>query len=377
VRRQRRALTLHTVVGAVTIEVDYGQEASTRRWVCPARQAWGLGPHQKMTPALTERACYTVTATGSYAKAAALCGKWGSLLDDATIHAAVQRVGQRAQAQETARLQQGPEVRPAERKRPGPAALVIMLDGWMVRQRGVDWGWEPTEAPGERVAWHEVKRAVIYRLEQAGRSAGGRGLSADKSVVAYQGEPLEFGRRVQAEADRRGLGSAQAVYVVADGAVWIGNVQEDRFAQALGLLDFSHAADHLWAVAEALYPDQPQRARAWVESLRHQLRHGQEQTVVRRLEPLAARCAARPLPVQEVVERERDYFVSHREHLHYQQMEQRGCPVGSGAVESLCSQLQGRFKRCGQFWTEPGLTRLLSVDICLRNGDWDALWNQN
>jgi hypothetical protein len=330
-----------------------------------------------MTPALTERACYTVTATGSYAKAAALCGKWGSLLDDATIHAAVQRVGQRAQAQETARLQQGPEVRPAERKRPGPAALVIMLDGWMVRQRGVDWGWEPTEAPGERVAWHEVKRAVIYRLEQAGRSAGGRGLSADKSVVAYQGEPLEFGRRVQAEADRRGLGSAQAVYVVADGAVWIGNVQEDRFAQALGLLDFSHAADHLWAVAEALYPDQLQRARAWVESLRHQLRHGQEQTVVRRLEPLAARCAARPLPVQEVVERERDYFVSHREHLHYQQMEQRGCPVGSGAVESLCSQLQGRFKRCGQFWTEPGLTRLLSVDICLRNGDWDALWNQN
>ena len=182
---------------------------------------------------------------------------------------------------------------------------------------------------------------------------------------------------MQAEAYRRGLGSAKAVYVVADGAVWIWNVQEDRFAQALGLLDFSHASDHLWAVAQALYPDQAERARLWVEPLLHPLRHGQEQAVVRRLEQLAGRGAERQIAVQAVVERERDYFVSHREHLHYQQMEQRGWPVGSGAVESLCSQLQGRFKRCGQFWTEPGLARLLSVDICLRNGDWDALWNQD
>ena len=190
VRRQRRRLTLRTVVGVVRFEVDYGQEAGTERWVCPVREAWGLGPHQKLTPALTERACYTVTATGSYAKAAALCGKWGSPLDDATIHAAVQRVGQRAQAQEAARLEQGPEVRPAERNRSGPEALVIMMDGWMVRERGPDWGLIPAERPGERVAWHEVKSAVIYRLEQAGQTAGGRGLIVDKSVVAYQGERL-------------------------------------------------------------------------------------------------------------------------------------------------------------------------------------------
>lgn len=376
-RRQRRRLTLRTVVGVVRLEVDYGQEAGTGRWVCPVREAWGLGPHQKLTPALTERACYTVTATGSYAKAAALCGKWGSPLDDATLHAAVQRVGQRAQAQEAARLEAGPEVRPAERKRPGPEALVIMMDGWMVRERGPDWGLTPAERPGDRVAWHEVKSAVIYRLEQAGQTAGGRGLIVDKSVVAYQGEPVEFGRRVQAEAYRRGLGQAKVVYIVADGAVWIWNVQEDRFAQALGLLDFSHASDHLWAVAQALYPDQAERARSWVEPLLHQLRHGQEETVVRRLEQLARRGAQRPVAVQAVIQRERDYFVGHRKHLHYQQMEQRGCPVGSGAVESLCSQLQGRFKRCGQFWTELGLTRLLSLDLCLRNGDWDALWCHN
>jgi hypothetical protein len=73
----------------------------------------------------------------------------------------------------------------------------------------------------ERVAWREIKGAVIYRLEQAGQTAGGRGVIAQKHVVAWQGEPQEFGRRVQTEAPRRGLASAREVFVVADGGVWI------------------------------------------------------------------------------------------------------------------------------------------------------------
>jgi hypothetical protein len=40
--------------------------------------------------------------------------------------------------------------------------------------------------------------AVINRLEHAGQTAGGRGVIAQKHVVAWQGEPQEFGRRVQA-----------------------------------------------------------------------------------------------------------------------------------------------------------------------------------
>jgi len=55
--------------------------------------------------------------------------------------------------------------------------------------------------------------------------------------VAWQEEPLEFGRRVQAQARRRGLAEAQAVFVVADGSVWIGNVQADRFGRAQGVLE--------------------------------------------------------------------------------------------------------------------------------------------
>jgi len=77
------------------------------------------------------------------------------------------------------------------------------------------------------------------------------------------------------------------------------------------------------------------------------------------------------------VKRETEYFQNHREHIHYQAIESRGCPVCSGAMESFCAQLQGRFKRCCQFWSRSGMSDLLALDIARRNFDWDCLWAKN
>ena len=365
------------MVGDVTVAVDYGRDPRTGKWECPARARWGLGPHQKMTPELEDRVCLTATLAGSYQAAAALSAKWGSPVEASTIRAHACQAGQRAAAQAQARWSGGTPLATDVRPPAPPAALVIMMDGWLARQRGEDWGKRPAAAAGERVAWHEIKGAVIYRLEQAGQTAGGRGVIAQKYGVAWQGEPLEFGRRVQAEAQRRGLAEAKEVFVVADGSVWIWNVQQDRFSRAHGVLDFYHASQHLWTVAHALYPADEVRARSWVEPLLSQLRHGQEKGVLQTLEDLPVWCLRRRRAVPPEVVREREYFASHREHVHYAAMAARGCPVGSGAMESFCAQLQGRFKRCGQFWSRGGLGDLLALDVARRNLDWDALWAEN
>jgi hypothetical protein len=335
------------------------------------QEQWGLRPHQKLNPGLVEKLCFTATATGSYQKAAEVAAKWGQAVEDSTVRAHVQVVGARAEQQRQGRVDNPPRVGSA------PHALVIMMDGWLIRQRGPDWGRKPAQRPGQRIEWHECKSAVIYRLEQAAQTQGGRGLLVQKFVVAYPGEPVEFGRRVQAEARRRGLGAAQRVYVVADGSVWIWNVAADRFAGATPVLVFYHASQHLWAVAHALHGEGTAAARAWVQPLLHQLRHGQEGRVLKRLSALPTWCAQRKQAVPEAVFRERDYFAHHRHRLRYQTRAQEGCPVGSGAMESFCAQLQGRFKRCGQFWRPSGRDCLLALELARRNGDWDELWTFN
>jgi len=376
-QRKYRPLTLRTELGLVKLTVTYGQNPHTQRWFCPQRQAWGLGPHQKITPGLAEKLCFTAAATPSYEQAAAVAGRWGVAVDDTLIHQQVQRAGERAEQQAQARVTASAALPSTDKTAVAPGALVIMMDGWMVRHRGGAWGLKPAGVPGERVAWQECKSAVIYRLAQAAKTEKGRGLLVEKFVVAYVGEPLEFGRRVQAEARRRGLGKVARVYVVADGGVWIWNIVADRFAEARGVLDFYHASQHLWAVAHALHPEDEAAARAWVEPLLHQLRHGGEAGVLHTLEDLSAGWAQRGQQSPHPVAKEINYFEQHREHIHYEARAAEGCPVGSGAMESLCGQLQGRFKRCGQFWTEPGRRRLMALEVARRNHDWDEVWKLN
>ena len=77
------------------------------------RQRWGLAPAQRISPVLEDKVLFTVTATGTYEQAAAVAGKWGSPLDDSTIHTLVQRLGARAEAQTDQHGRVFPPERPA------------------------------------------------------------------------------------------------------------------------------------------------------------------------------------------------------------------------------------------------------------------------
>jgi hypothetical protein len=368
-RRKRQRLKLDTCVGPVVLKSWRGYSPGLKRWLNPARERWGLKPRQRISPELQSRLGFTAVHTGSYQKAAATAQRWGTPISDDTVHAVVQQLGQQAQAVGLPAL-----ARPA---RESEFSLVLMMDGWMVRERGVDWGAGPRRKQAERVRWKEVKSAVIYRLEQRVEKASGRGMLLEKYVVAClpDTEPVDFGAAVQAEALRRGLARAQKVYVVIDGAVWLWALTEDRFQEAIKLLDFHHASEHLWEVAHALHGEGTPEARAWIEPLLHQLRHGKETKVVGTLEALLMPRSGLRAEIQAEVRTPVEYFQTHRDHLHYQQVAQQGGPIGSGSVESLCSQFQDRFKRTGQFWSRPGFGHLISLDVLLRNQDYDFLWN--
>jgi transposase len=195
-------------------------------------------------------------------------------------------------------------------------------------------------------------------------------------VVATPPEtsPVDFGTAVHAEAMRRGLGRAKQVYVVMDGALWLWDLVEDRFARAIKTLDFHHARDHLWALANSLHGQDTPEAKAWAEPLLQSLRKGRENRVVRQLQELLPKQSERAPENQELIEREVKFFEKHRDHLHYQAMEKAGAPRGSGAIESLGKQLQQRLRGCGQIWSRPGFTRLLKVVVLVKNQDEHLLW---
>ncbi|HXJ57726.1 MAG TPA: hypothetical protein VNU68_13785 [Verrucomicrobiae bacterium] len=364
-----RSMGLDTVVGKVDLKVHHGYCAEEEGWVCPTRVAWGLKAYERKTPELQARLAYTASVVGSYAEAERMATTWGTPSSDGCIHQCVHKLGQ--QAQEL--VMPTPVLAPSE----PPFSLVLMMDGWLTRERGPDWGAGPRKKNPERVEWREIKSAVLYRLEQRAENASGRGLLLEKYVVATPPEtsPLDFGQAVRQEAMRRGLARAQIVYLVMDGAVWLWDLAEDRFKAAVKTLDFHHAREHLNVIAEALFGVGTPQAKDWLVQHLESLRHGDESRVVNQLEDLLKSQAKRPKPTRKIIAREVKYFRGHREHLHYQDRENEGAPLGSGAVESLGKQLQRRLRGCGQFWQRPGLSRLLKLCVLVKNNDLHLLWN--
>ena len=72
---------------------------------------------------------------------------------------------------------------------------------------------------------------------------------------------------------------------------------------------------------------------------------------------------------RETVRRESEYFKGHREHMDYRTARSEGVPIGSGAMESQCSQNQYRFKRRGQFWSKAGLASFLAAYVWYTNDE--------
>ena len=329
------------------------------------REQWGLAKWARMSPELEQRLAYNAAVTGSYEKAAQHAKRWCTVVSDDAIHAIVGRVAER---NESASLPPPPPPKAQEQ----PFSLVIMLDGWMVRQRGAHWGVKPGPPALERVSWKEVKSAILYRLEDRAANASGRGMLIEKKVIAVPPDTdlIALGARIQAQAMRMGLDRVKEVFVVADGALWIWNLIEDRFSQATKTLDFYHGSEHLWSLAHHLYPDSPELAAAWIKPLLHELRHTPEHRVIHTLEELLARNPADP-----IINREVNYFKNHRDHLNYADLAARNAPIGSGSMESACSQFQDRLKRRGQFWSPLGLAHMLAIDVALKNDTLEFLWN--
>lgn len=354
-------MRLRTAFGLVVLRVWRGKNPADGSWGIPIRQRWGLSAHQQLSPALEDKLAYFASVTGSYASAAQLAAKVGMPVAEATVRALVQRLGARAEGQIQARLHTVPKEKAPER---APSALgVLMLDGFLVRQRGAGWGKKKTKQA--RVEWHEQKTGVFYRHEQSVR-----GQLSEKVVVSLQGEPTALGARLHWEAVRAGLGRAQQSLAVSDGAAWIWNVVHDRWSGAHQLLDFYHASQHLWALGQAVQPHEEAARKAWVEKRLHRLRHGKEKHVLREIAALPVPRGARG----EVIRREQNYFATQSARMNYAGMAARGWPIGSGAVESACRQKQCRFKGPGQFWSQAGLRHLNALMEARDNGHWEELW---
>lgn len=196
----------------------------------------------------------------------------------------------------------------------------------------------------------------------------------DEASTTYVGAIEEadvFGRRIYAEAMRRGLLRGRLVIVLGDGAKWIWGIAAEHFPGAIEIVDLYHARVHLGTVAKLLYGSKDALCQAWLSARREELDEGNVETVI-------AAMGRRRLTngeVQKELEKEKEYFRGNAERMRYAKFRSQGLFVGSGVVEAGCRTIFGqRLKLSGMHWTVRGANAIIALRCCQLSGRWEEFW---
>jgi len=386
--------TIHCRFGPLTIWRRYGFCPRCGQWHFPADYALGLGRKAPASPYVQEISALLVSKMPAE-QAVLVAERLGLDLSRCGLHQEAHRQGLKAEAwraQFVGQLdtwEQIQQLAAAAEEPTQPFTLVIEIDAWDIRERN-DWGQtKELRAQGKKPErWHWVYMATVFRLDHRGQTAGNRAVITQRGYAATRLGIEALSAQLYREALARGLGQAQLVLVIADGALWIWNLAKDRFPDARQQLDLFHAEEHLWAVAHDLHGKGTPEAQAWVVPLLQQIRDDQTVAVIATLTELKPRLLEAQ---QKKVQTEIEYFEHNAQRMKYKEVldARKACeegnatqeqkqlanrPVGSGAIESACRQYQCRFKRTGQFWTMAGDEALMCLETLWRNGRWHELY---
>jgi hypothetical protein len=381
-KKRRVVRWIDAYCGKVKLVRTHGWCAHCEHWVFPADRALGLRADSTASPMVQEMCALLVSKMPAEQAEALSLRVTGRRLSRSTLGREAQRQGDRAIGVRQQLVEALVVAAPAAKalagvdQPPEPCTLVIQFDAWNIRERD-DWGRTKQQRRKDPKfdRWHWVYTATCFRLShrcKKGRFKNKlRAIITERSYVATRGGIEALMKQIYYEARARGLAQAQRVLVLADGAVWIWNLVEDRFKDAVQRLDLWHANSYLWTVANELHGKGSKEARQWVKPLLKQIGNDQVAKVITELEELQPRLAeAAAKTANEAIK----YYQNNQKRMKYKDGRKRHEPVGSGAIESTCRQLQCRLKRCGQFWSTQGDEALLCLEMFWRNERWEMLF---
>jgi hypothetical protein len=255
-----------------------------------------------------------------------------------------------------------------------PAAVVVAVDGCTLgmqvrttRRRRRDDAMRLVLPPVDEGHFREVKTGVLLRPAERVEASPGRHTLVRRVLVTCLGDADALFTRVWAHLREAGwLGPQTIVVVIGDGSEWIWH-RATLFVRRCEILDFWHAMEYAWVYARLQFGEGSQRAEHWTRRVADDLKAGQVQAVIARLQTLHPRSSESREAIATLIR----YYATHAARMQYDEYQRLGYGIGSGAVESAHKQVvHARLRQAGMRWSEVGARRLLALRLLLLNGEW-------
>lgn len=287
---------------------------------------------------------------------------WHVGVDETTVRRHTEAAGAAYVAEQTAevaRLEHGAPPAPA-----GPPVQYLSADGAMV--------------PLRHGQWAEVKTLAIGRVEQRlGSDGTATTHTTELSYFSRLAEAETFTRLAYVEAYRRGTESAGVVCAVQDGADWLQGLVEVLRPDAVRILDFPHAVEHLTAAAAPVLGLGTPLLQAWLDQQAHTLKHAPDgaRQVLGAVAQLAVATAADPRAARAARDGAISYFTKRLGQVQYATFQAAGYPLGSGSTESANKVVvEARLKGSGMHWARPHVNPLVALRTVACADRWAQAW---
>ena len=287
----------------------------------------------------------------------------------------------------------------AQKPPPSPASeaeiLVIQADGKGVPMI-LDEATEPRVRLGKGQKHGHKKEAVVtsvYTLEAAPRTpeeivASFFELSQDlqqptsphskpqnKHIWAtLDGKDAALSRLSLQVSQRQGLHIQQKV-ALCDGCEALQSRLAAQFTDFSLVLDFIHASEYLWAVANRLLGETHPDRLNWMAHQTLRMLSGQTQQIIADFRHIAKKSKTKSAQ-REQLNKTANYFERNLPFMDYPTYLANGWPIASGVIEGACRHfVKDRCELSGMRWSLTGAENLLRLRSVAENDDWEAYHN--
>ncbi len=211
--------------------------------------------------------------------------------------------------------------------------------------------------------WKEVKLGRFFKSGDCIHADSKQGWISNSQYVAHLGSSKDFTKTMDNIIESYGK-LANRVIFISDGATWIRNWIEDAFPNAISILDYYHACEHLHEFSNIFFKDKIAE-QAWTTQQKELLLKSQTSEVIQNIQALSANS-------NQEAEKLVAYYQSNLERMDYKKYKQIGCGIiGSGAIESAHrTVIQKRMKLSGQRWSSSGAQNMLNLRVINKNQQW-------
>lgn len=189
--------------------------------------------------------------------------------------------------------------------------------------------------------------------------------------ATLDGKDTALVRLARQAAPRQGS-HIQDKVALCDGCEALQSRIAQQFLDFTQVLDFIHANEYLWKVANSLFGETDEQRTEWVKSHTLQMLSGQTDQLITELRHLAQQSKIR-VAQRTQLQKTANYFERNLPYMDYLTYLSKGWPIASGVIEGACRHfVKDRCELSGMRWLQIGAENLLRLRAVAENEDWDA-----